>query len=40
MSVQCFPADMFPVANTDVGLGCLALFLGSEPEFMDVEEFR
>ena len=33
MSLQSFPADMFPIANTDLGPGCLALFLGSEPEF-------
>ncbi|MGW8320534.1 MAG: hypothetical protein ACWGSD_03165 [Thermodesulfobacteriota bacterium] len=30
-----YPADMFPVANTDMGPGCLALFLGSEPEFRE-----
>jgi hypothetical protein len=35
MSLQSCPADMFPVANTDMGPGCLALFLGSEPEFME-----
>jgi hypothetical protein len=33
MCVQSYPADMFPIANTDMGPGCLALFLGSEPEF-------
>jgi len=35
MCMQSYPADMFPVANTDMGPGCLALFLGSEPEFRE-----
>lgn len=35
MCMQSYPADMFPVANTDMGPGCLALFLGSEPEFKE-----
>ncbi len=32
---QSYPADMFPVANTDMGPGCMALFLGGEPEFRE-----
>ncbi len=35
MCTQSHPADMFPVANTDMGPGCLALFLGSEPQFRE-----
>jgi hypothetical protein len=30
---QCFPADAFPIAGTDIGPGSLALVLGSEPGF-------
>jgi len=30
---QSFPADVLPIANTDIGPGSLALFLGSEPGF-------
>ena len=30
LSRQCYPADTFPVAGTNIGPGSLALFLGSE----------
>ena len=33
LSQQCFGADVLPVANTDIGPGSLALFIGSKPGF-------
>ena len=33
LSRSIFPADVLPVANSDLGPGSLALFLGSTPEF-------
>ncbi len=33
LSRESFPADVIPVANTDIGPGSLALVLGSEPGF-------
>lgn len=32
---QCFPADILPVSETDIGPGSLALYLGSEPGFAE-----
>jgi hypothetical protein len=33
LSRQAFPAEVLPVADTDIGPGSLALFVGSEPGF-------
>ena len=33
LSRSCFPADVLPIADTNIGPGSLALFCGSEPGF-------
>lgn len=33
LSQQAFPADVLPMADTNIGPGSLSLFLGSEPRF-------
>ena len=35
LSHQLFPGDAFPIANTDIGPGSLALFMGSEPRLAE-----
>lgn len=35
LAQSVFPADVLPIANTDLGPGSLALFCGSRPEFGD-----